>query len=74
MPKEYIIYCDESEKAGKHFSNFYGGALETSDDIDNVRDALATKKAELNLFDEVKWTKITEAYEEKYKELMSCFF
>jgi hypothetical protein len=74
MPKEYIIYCDESEKSGKHFSNFYGGALVTSDDIDEVRKTLADKKTELNLFDEVKWTKITESYEEKYKQLMACFF
>ena len=66
MAKEYIIYCDESESSGRHFSNFYGGALVTSDNIDAVRSALAAKKAELNLFDEVKWTKISVAYEEKY--------
>ena len=27
MVKEYIIYCDESSSAGRHFSNAYGGAL-----------------------------------------------
>jgi translation initiation factor IF-1 len=74
MPKEYIIYCDESEKSGRHFSNFYGGVLISSDHIDEVRSALAGKKVELNLFNEVKWTKITDQYEEKYKELMTFFF
>ena len=23
--KEYIIFCDESDKRGKYYSNFYGG-------------------------------------------------
>lgn len=28
MPeKEYIIFCDESDKYGKYYSNFYGGAI-----------------------------------------------
>jgi hypothetical protein len=74
MPKEYIIYCDESEKSGKHFSNFYGGVLISCDHIDEVRRVLAAKKAELNLQKEVKWTRITDQYEEKYKDLMTCFF
>ena len=25
--KEYIIFCDESDVAGKYYSNFYGGVL-----------------------------------------------
>lgn len=74
MSKEYIIYCDESEERGRHYSNFYGGALIRSDHIDDVRNAISHKKEELNLGKEVKWNKITYAYKEKYKELIDFYF
>jgi hypothetical protein len=25
--KEYIIFCDESDRFGKYYSNFYGGVI-----------------------------------------------
>ncbi len=74
MASEYIIYCDESESRGRHYSNFYGGALVSSDHIDEVRAILAAKKHALNLFGEVKWSKITVNYHQKYIDLMECFF
>jgi len=74
VPAEIIIYCDESLEKGSHFSNFYGGALITSDHIDEVRDALATKKRELNLGGELKWHKITKTYAQKYVGMISLFF
>ncbi|MBA9070721.1 hypothetical protein FHR71_004491 [Methylobacterium sp. RAS18] len=74
MPKEFIIYCDESSSKEKHFSDFYGGVLVNSDDIDFVRAALSDKKRELNLHGELKWTKITENYEDKYKQIVDAFF
>lgn len=74
MALEYIIYGDESESKGKHFSNFYGGALVSSDDLEKVRTILAAKKQALNLFGEVKWSKITVNYHQKYIDLIDCFF
>ena len=74
MPKEYIIYCDESETKGRRFSNFYGGALVTSDDINDVMSAIAAKKQELNMFGEVKWNKVSTNYHKKYIDLMDFFF
>jgi hypothetical protein len=71
---EYIIYCDESESKGRHFSNFYGGALVSSEHIDQVRADLAEEKKRLNLFGEVKWSKITVNYSDKYISLLDCFF
>ncbi len=71
---EYYIWCDESLKKGKKYSNFYGGALVQSSDIDEVIHSLERKKRELNLFGEVKWTKVSENYEKKYIELISLFF
>lgn len=71
---EYIIYCDESISNGKFFSDFYGGALIRSKDFLEVVDELKEKKVLLNLHQEIKWTKATANYLEKYKEMMTCFF
>lgn len=71
---EYLIYSDESVSKGDYFSNFYGGALVTSQDHTDVQKCLAVRKAELNFGSEVKWQKITEAYESKYIALMDTFF
>ena len=74
MATEYVIYSDESASFGVVFSNFYGGALIRSSHLDKVRQLLAAKKAELNLYGEVKWQKVTANYLEKYRELMDLFF
>jgi hypothetical protein len=71
---EYIIFCDESDKYGKYYSNFYGGAIVSSKNYQHVTATLNTKKQDLNLFSEVKWEKITELYKEKYIDLLRCFF
>lgn len=66
MSRELVIYCDESDISGKHFSNFYGGALVESVHQQEVIERLERRKAELNLGAEVKWQKISEAYAGKY--------
>jgi hypothetical protein len=66
MARELSIYCDESDSKGKHFENFYGGALVESMHLEEVITRLQNKKDELNLGAEVKWQKITEAYADKY--------
>ncbi|MGD6804469.1 MULTISPECIES: hypothetical protein [Rossellomorea] len=63
---QYIIYCDESEKTGKFYGNFYGGALVRSTDFHIVKNTLEDKKVSLNLLGEVKWQKVTPNYLEKY--------
>lgn len=72
--KEFIIYCDESAAKGRYYSDFYGGILVGSNHVDGVRKAIAEKKAALNLHGEVKWTKITENYVDKYIELVDLIF
>jgi hypothetical protein len=72
--QEFIIYCDESESKGRIFSNFYGGALIRSQDLDSIRLAIAEKKKELNFFGEVKWSKISVNYSPKYIALIDFFF
>lgn len=71
---EYVIYTDESDKTGKYFGNFYGGVLVRSTDQIDVLKEIADAKADLLLRDEVKWTKVTANYLDKYVNLMDCFF
>ena len=74
MAAEYIIYCDELDEKGRHFSNFYGGALVRSEHLNEAVAALRACKAEQNLHRETKWTRITENYEKKYIALIDVFF
>ena len=71
---DYMIFCDESLSKGEFYSHFYGGVLVKSRDFYAVNKVLAEKKAELNLFGEIKWTKVTAQYLEKYKQMMNVFF
>jgi hypothetical protein len=72
--KEYIIFCDESEKHGRYFSNFYGGLIIGASDYQRVTDRLNQAKIDLNLLAEVKFEKVTERYLDKYQALMREFF
>jgi Protein of unknown function (DUF3800) len=72
--KEYLIFCDESDIAGKFYSNFYGGVLVGSSQYDRMTARLNAEKARLNLFGEVKWAKVSANYVGKYEELMRAFF
>ena len=70
---EYILYCDESSSKGEYYSDFFGCII-SANRQKLVEKALNEKKAELNINAEVKWTKITENYLEKYCELIHLFF
>ena len=70
----YILYCDESADSGPKFSDFFGGCIINSEDINEIQSALETRKKELNLFSEIKWTKVTENYLEKYIAIIDLFF
>lgn len=72
--KNYIIYCDESINKGKYYSNFYGGVLVDSKYFDFVVGELNKKKEELNMHGEIKWTKVTEAYLDKYIDFINLYF
>ena len=72
--KEYIIFCDESDREGKYYSNFYGGLIVGASEFQRVTQRLNQKKEELNLFHEVKWQRVTEPYLAKYAEFIRTFF
>ena len=74
MQKQYLIYSDESYIKGKFFSNFYGGALVDYTQMQKISDILNQKKKELNLGNEIKWSKMSENYLNKYIEMINLFF
>jgi hypothetical protein len=71
---EYLIWCDESNDRGDFFSNFYGGTLVSSKDYKEVKERIDKKKEELYLKNEIKWSRVSDNYLEKYKSLMDTFF
>jgi hypothetical protein len=68
------LYCDESSQEGLKYSDFFGGCLVSSSDMPDIVDALESKKAELNFYGEVKWSKVTSNYLSKYIDLIALFF
>ena len=70
----YRLYADESVSEGKYYSNFYGGVLVNVSDIPKIEKILNDKKAELNFNGEIKWTKVTENYLNKYIDIINLFF
>lgn len=74
MARELVIYTDESEKNGRFFANFYGGALVRSDDLELVRERLHAAAHRLGLTAEIKWQKVSSGYLDRYVALMSEFF
>ena len=71
---EYILYCDESANKGSKYGDFFGGCLIKSSDINEINNTLNNKKRELNLNNEIKWTKVTENYLDKYMQIIDIFF
>ena len=74
MPKELVIYCDESLKDGAIYGDFFGGVMCPSHSLEYVISVLDKATSELNLNAEIKWNKITDNYKEKYIALMDVFF
>ncbi len=72
--RELIVFCDESEAEGRYYSNFYGGLVVGSSHYERVTKILNDKKDELNLYKEIKWSKVTDRYLQKYDEVIKCFF
>lgn len=71
---EYILYCDESTSKDRKFGDFFGGCLISSKDLEPVTLALERCKTENNLFGEIKWTKVTDQYLDKYIHVIKLFF
>jgi hypothetical protein len=67
MHTRFICYCDESDERGRFYSHFYGGALIEARNQRRLEAELQALKDQLNIFGgEMKWSKITENYADKY--------
>lgn len=67
MPqRNLIIYCDESTEKGRYYSHFYGGVMVPETHRRLIEDRLRAVKAAHGLGAELKWTKITERWSDKY--------
>lgn len=71
----YFIWCDESDKEGAFYSNFYGGILVRSDDLTRVLDMSRSLIMELGLEnEEVKWQKVNAYTYKKYLRIVDFIF
>lgn len=59
---------------GNFIVTFMVGALVRVSNVRAIEKALNTKKDELNLNGEIKWTKVTGNYLDKYIEMINLFF
>ena len=59
---------------GNIIAIFMDGALINLSNINNIEKALNDKKRQLNLNGEIKWTKVTDNYLDKYIEIINLFF
>lgn len=71
---EFILLCDESAEKGKKYGDFFGGCIVNGKDITAINETLNTTKSNLHFFGELKWSKVTMPYLEKYKTMMDLFF
>lgn len=74
MSKEYFIWCDESVKKGEFYSNFYGGVLIQSKDLNYVNNALKKVVDKLKITEEIKWGKVDAVKLPAFEALMNTFF
>jgi hypothetical protein len=72
--REYVLFADESVKDGVFFSNFYGGVLVGASQHDRVTRRLSALKSRLGMNGEVKWSKVTEQYLDRYIAFIDGFF
>lgn len=72
--RQLYLFCDESDKKGRFFSNFYGGVIVGASQHERITKVLADEKARLHLDREVKWSRTAEPYLGKYQEFISAFF
>ncbi len=74
IEKEYIVFCDESDKEGKFFSDFYGGLIVSASHLERINAQLNELKQDLKIFDEIKWQKVSKFNLERYKVFIRRLF
>ncbi len=72
--KEYVLFCDESDRHGAFFSNFYGGVRVGARHLNQVNRDLLAERTALGLTSEVKWEKTDLQMVTRYETMMHAFF
>lgn len=72
--KEYVLFCDESDRRGPFYSNFYGGARVPASQLRTVELALLDQRQRLGLTSEIKWEKVGPRIVERYEKFIAAFF
>ena len=71
----YYIWTDESDTTGKFYANFYGGILIDSKHYEEVQERLSAVVKAVGLEnEEIKWQKVNEYTEERYKKIIDELF
>lgn len=71
----FYIFCDESIKKGKYYSNFYGGLLIDKNDFEKVNNLLLSSLRDLNIENsELKWSSVNTYGLQSYIQMMNVFF
>lgn len=71
----YYIWTDESDSTGKYYANFYGGILIQSKHYEEVLQRLMVVVKEVGLEnEEIKWQKVNDYTEERYKKIIDMLF
>lgn len=65
---KYHIYCDESTLNGRYA--VYGGFIMHNNSVNKVEQTIYNIKQKNNLFSEIKWSKISNQYYDKYLNLI----
>lgn len=71
---EYTLYCDESVDTGNFYGDFFGGCIVEAHDLQLIISSLTQYKLNNHINAEMKWTKVTEAYLDKYIGFIHLFF
>lgn len=71
----YYIWTDESDSTGKYYANFFGGILIRSDHYEEVLQKLSSVVKEVDIEnEEIKWQKVNEYTETRYKKIIDTLF
>jgi hypothetical protein len=71
---DYVIWCDESDRKGKHYCDFYGGVLVEGSFLRMVHDRLQAVYDRHSYHQEAKWEKVTPMNLKFYMALMDEVF
>ena len=71
----YYIWTDESDSQGRYYSNYYGGIMILSKHYEETLNRLQAVVKDVGLEkEEIKWQKVNEYTEERYKRILDVLF